>query len=427
MKTNKIFLFVLIMSMTFFSSKIIAQQWTSSGNNGMTTSSRVSVDSTGTLLSDRRMHISTSTDRFGLFVDNSTPNDFIVPTTNGLCFPGAEDLDEPIQDLIYGIYSVLNVPWGYAGYFEGRLGVCGRFSISNPENDENGGSDGSWYFTPSSSGLRIKGSGSNSMFWSHYPSSSAAYQQIHLANENNLAFAVDLGNTSSTRFSVQGNGKIKSWGGLTVYNNSAGAKPILLKQDGGDDLDRFYVAADGHVWTNKALTVEPATTGYIIEVEKSGNRKFSVRDDGHVYSNEGFKVSPDGSTGLDAFVVESSGSNDDPVFSIKKSGNLFAREIRVTQGEIPDYVFKDDYDLMPIEEVEAYVNEHKHLPNIPSEKEILAEGLNVGNQQMKQLEKIEELTLYLIEMNKRLNSLEKENLELKLKVESLSSTKISED
>lgn len=82
-----------------------------------------------------------------------------------------------------------------------------------------------------------------------------------------------------------------------------------------------------------------------------------------------------------------------------------------------DYVFANDYKLKPLSEVEAYIKENKHLPNIPSASELVSEGLNLGEMQAKQMEKIEELTLYMIEMKKEIDTLKKENQSLKILVE----------
>lgn len=86
----------------------------------------------------------------------------------------------------------------------------------------------------------------------------------------------------------------------------------------------------------------------------------------------------------------------------------------------PDYVFKDEYELATLEEVEKHIEEHGHLENIPSEKEVLENGYNMGELDTKLLEKVEELTLYLIEVNKkleaqnqRIEALEEENKLLK--------------
>ncbi|TPD66966.1 coiled-coil domain-containing protein [Flavobacterium microcysteis] len=80
-----------------------------------------------------------------------------------------------------------------------------------------------------------------------------------------------------------------------------------------------------------------------------------------------------------------------------------------------DYVFAEDYNLMSLYDVEKYIKKNQHLPNIPSAKELVKEGLDLGEMQAKQMEKIEELTLYMIEMKKEIDSLKKENSELRKK------------
>ncbi|MCH2068593.1 MAG: hypothetical protein MK208_15260 [Shimia sp.] len=93
------------------------------------------------------------------------------------------------------------------------------------------------------------------------------------------------------------------------------------------------------------------------------------------------------------------------------SGNFFASS--GTQLNVPDYVFEDEYDLMPLSEVRAFIEDNGHLPNIPSAGEINSTGLNMTEMQLNLLEKVEELTLYTLEqdqiireLHERLNDLE---------------------
>jgi hypothetical protein len=74
-----------------------------------------------------------------------------------------------------------------------------------------------------------------------------------------------------------------------------------------------------------------------------------------------------------------------------------------------DYVFAPDYKLMPLEDVEAFVKENKHLPNVPSADKMVETGIDVATVDAKLMEKIEELTLYMIDMKKEINTLKKEN------------------
>jgi len=81
-------------------------------------------------------------------------------------------------------------------------------------------------------------------------------------------------------------------------------------------------------------------------------------------------------------------------------GKIWAPEIEIQLPPFPDYVFEEDYDLMPVYELEQFINENGHLPNLPSACEVEEEGIGVGELQTKLLEKVEELTLYMIELKK---------------------------
>lgn len=108
------------------------------------------------------------------------------------------------------------------------------------------------------------------------------------------------------------------------------------------------------------------------------------------------------------------------------NAKLEAKEIKVTTTPTADFVFAENYKLPTLEQVEKHIKENKHLPEIASAKEMKKDGLNVGEFQIKLLQKIEELTLYSIDQNKKLIEQNKENNELRLrldKVEDLLSEK----
>lgn len=112
-----------------------------------------------------------------------------------------------------------------------------------------------------------------------------------------------------------------------------------------------------------------------------------------------------------------------PAEKLSVNGNIRAKEIKVEATNWPDYVFKDDYSLLPLSTVKSYIDKHQHLPEIPSEQQIAKEGLNLGEMNKLLLKKIEELTLYLIDkdqenksLNERVNSQQKEMKELQQQV-----------
>lgn len=89
------------------------------------------------------------------------------------------------------------------------------------------------------------------------------------------------------------------------------------------------------------------------------------------------------------------------------NGKITCKEVEVTLDGWSDYVFEDRYVLRPLSEVEAFIKENKHLPGIPSEKEVVENGLQVGEMNKKLMEKVEELTLYVIQLQKQIDELKK--------------------
>lgn len=98
---------------------------------------------------------------------------------------------------------------------------------------------------------------------------------------------------------------------------------------------------------------------------------------------------------------------DDPgTFQLAVDGDIKARRLKVTAENWPDYVFTQDYDMMSLPDLERYINKHHHLPGFPSQHEAQQDGVYVNDIQTTLLEKVEELTLYIIEQDKRITELE---------------------
>ena len=91
------------------------------------------------------------------------------------------------------------------------------------------------------------------------------------------------------------------------------------------------------------------------------------------------------------------------------AGTAIAEEVIVKlEANWPDFVFKSNYNLMSLAEVEKYIEENNHLPNVPSEKEVIEEGIALGEMDAKLLRKVEELTLYVIQLKKEIEILKEE-------------------
>lgn len=98
------------------------------------------------------------------------------------------------------------------------------------------------------------------------------------------------------------------------------------------------------------------------------------------------------------------------------AGNIHAREIRVTVDAGADFVFEEDYQLPSLKELEMYLEKHKHLPEIAPAAEMEKEGVHLTAFSIQLLQKIEELTLYTIDQEKKIDILEQRLIELEAKL-----------
>ncbi|WP_276373034.1 hypothetical protein [Chryseolinea sp. H1M3-3] len=111
--------------------------------------------------------------------------------------------------------------------------------------------------------------------------------------------------------------------------------------------------------------------------------------------------------------------NPDAKLAVK--GTVHAEEVKVDLNvPVPDYVFDEKYFLRPLSEVENYINQNKHLPEVPAAKEMEAKGVNLGEMNMLLLKKVEELTLYLLQQNK---TIEQQAQEIEILKKSMSPNK----
>ena len=112
--------------------------------------------------------------------------------------------------------------------------------------------------------------------------------------------------------------------------------------------------------------------------------------------------------GINTRQLSDAGTN----YTLSINGKMRANEVKVYTGWA-DYVFEDDYELRSLKAVEKFIKKHKHLPDVPSAKVVEKNGIFVGEMNATLLRKIEELTLYMIDLKKEVETLKKENKALK--------------
>jgi hypothetical protein len=122
--------------------------------------------------------------------------------------------------------------------------------------------------------------------------------------------------------------------------------------------------------------------------------KIQITSDGNVFFNNPYNV------GI---------GTENPQYKLDVKGEIRATKIRVESvNNFADFVFADDYSLRPLSEVKSHIEDYGHLPEIPTAAEVAENGIELVDMQVKLLQKIEELTLYIIEQDKRIEELENE-------------------
>jgi len=162
---------------------------------------------------------------------------------------------------------------------------------------------------------------------------------------------------------------------------------ISTARRNGMSIEHSYNDPNGNGYAYKAIVNNNLTKGYSIFNNNYQKEVFSVSANGEmILANETRQL-----------------------FHVYTDGLLQAREVLVDAQTWPDYVFEKNYELMPLNEVKRFIQKEGHLPNVPSAEKIEADGLNLGEMNALLLEKIEELTLHLIEQEQRIQKLEANN------------------
>jgi hypothetical protein len=187
-----------------------------------------------------------------------------------------------------------------------------------------------------------------------------------------------------------------------THTNSLSLGNMEMLNDMGSVL--LYVKSNQTNLSNKIAVFENNSNQEILTLLNDGLLSTqSIRTNGSIELNTNLNESINSKV----FVIQNNGRK---ILQLNNNGLLQARQLKVNleTSSWADYVFKPDYKLLSLENLEKFINDKGHLPNVPSEKTIKTEGIDVGEMNRILLEKIEELTLYLIEQDKKIKTLEKQ-------------------
>lgn len=170
---------------------------------------------------------------------------------------------------------------------------------------------------------------------------------------------------------------------------------------------KLHVLADSNENADLLLQGTGASSNAEIMFQNANN-KISVSSSGKMTMNASSFSLTGGNVGIGC------GSNRNYILAV--SGGIISDKVSIKNIEDwPDYVFEDSYEVMSIDELEQYIESNSHLPSVPSRAEVLENGIDVAEMNAILLEKIEELTLYVIELQKQMDKQQNEINKLKTK------------
>jgi|GEM_PF-718868 len=186
---------------------------------------------------------------------------------------------------------------------------------------------------------------------------------------------------------------------------SFGSYENIFRMDGnvGIGIDqpiyRLHVKNDGQDYAAHFDNTSPYGKGVLIRAAY-GAEDVQMLDLKNYYGASVFNVDSEGDVGI--------GTTETGIYKLAVAGSIRAEEVQIEHlDKWYDCVFENDYNLPSLSDIEAFVKENKHLPEVPSEEDVMEQGINLGEMNAILLKKVEELTLHLIEQQKQIEELKK--------------------
>lgn len=204
-----------------------------------------------------------------------------------------------------------------------------------------------------------------------------------------------------------------NWSGSKIIFDNPWCVSYYATGDGGTDYTahRFTVAY-AMTGTNSLLASWDNGGASLVAITKEGKlgvgstsptEKLHVN--GNIYTNGKILINQANTAAVAPYALAVNGTA------------IFTKAMVKLNSNWPDYVFEPCYKLLPLPELETYLLKNKHLPDMPSAVEVGKNGIDLGNNQSILLKKVEELTLYMIELNKKVDTLDRENQELRKRID----------
>lgn len=302
----------------------------------------------------------------------------------------------------YGFYVNFNALSGYGEpnvfSYEGNTVIpSGRFGVGTSLPQTLFQIDGTTDTSPTNHGLMVLGSTN---------ASNISFDQNEImARNNGVASALYLNHEGGN---ILLNGTNAAGGNVAIGTTSATQRLSIY---GGSASITPYGIAPIETYGGNLMLTKPAASGQYINLSRigNGNSSWSI---GTVYNSNTFAIglatSNDANFNSPFFNITKTGlvgiGTANPAYLLDVKGTIRAAEVKIVSvDQFADFVFDRNYRLPKLSDVSQYISNNGHLPEIPSASEVKKDGMSLVDMQIKLLQKVEELTLYAIDQQKRLD------------------------
>ncbi len=230
----------------------------------------------------------------------------------------------------------------------------------------------------------------------------APSQKLHVSSEINPAIVLQNTSPNGKQWTIYSNGDFSiAPGTLNFYNTTELRSVLTLGVGGNVGIGTISPSATLHV----ANSSSPAAITLGVNGSTGGYTALGISLSAVSGGYASLQVVASAGSSLGNLILNGGGGNvgigtTNPQSKLAVNGTITAKQVDVTLSGWSDFVFDDDYKLLSLEKVEEHIKQFKHLPDVPSEKEVLRKGVDLGKMQSTLLQKIEELTLYAIAQHK---------------------------
>ncbi len=231
-----------------------------------------------------------------------------------------------------------------------------------------------------------------------------ADNDLYILAKDELRFYVDEDGTNTEAMRIGASGKV----GIGMTPPSWNSQFSIYEPWGGNNGTGLQI--DGPIGNSSNVALREGGSDRVNLRYHAGIDEFQILVDSSGVLVPSLTFNDQGQVSIGHSSASTASSfPTDATYNLAVKEKMIAEEVKVrTLANWPDYVFTPAYELTPLEELEIQIEDLGHLPNIPSAEEVASEGILLGEMNAMLLEKVEELTLHLIDMNKEIQTLKKE-------------------